>query len=329
LAALLLMLVCVIVAVMGSVSQSLSAALLVGVPCVAFALFVGGFVWRVVKWSRAPVPFHIPTVAGQQKSLDWIKSSRLESPSSTAGLLGRMIAEIVLFRSLWRNDRVELKSPGKLVFGSSRYLWAGAILFHWSLAVILFRHLRFLTEPIMPGVDFIQSLDGFFQIGASSLYLTDVLIVVGLGYLLLRRFVSPQVRFISLMQDYLALFLLCSIVVSGILMRFFFHPDLVAVKELTRGLAAFHPVIPEGAGHWLVHVHLLLVSLLVAYFPFSKLMHAPGVFLSPTRNLKNDSRARRHVNPSNHPVKTHTYGEWEDEFRAAMVEAGLPVEKES
>jgi len=70
------------------------------------------------------------------------------------------------------------------------------------------------------------------------------------------------------------------------------------------------------------------VSLLVAYFPFSKLMHAPGIFLSPTRNLKNDSRAQRHVNPWSYPVKVHTYEEYEDEFRVAMKEAGIPLEKQ-
>ena len=44
-------------------------------------------------------------------------------------------------------------------------------------------------------------------------------------------------------------------------------------------------------------------------------MHMGGVFLSPTRNLANNSRSRRHVNPWNYPVKTHTYAEWEEEFR--------------
>jgi nitrate reductase gamma subunit len=74
-------------------------------------------------------------------------------------------------------------------------------------------------------------------------------------------------------------------------------------------------------------VHLFLVSVLAAYFPFSKLMHAGGVFLSPTRNLKNDSRMRRHVNPWSYPVKVHTYQEYEDEFREAMIEADIPVER--
>jgi nitrate reductase gamma subunit len=320
------LLICFIAAVSAGFS-GFSWFMLVLVPYGAFVLFLAGFLYRIIAWSRAPVPFHIPTVAGQQKSLNWIRSDRLESPSSSSGLFGRMLMEIVFFRSLWRNDKVELKNGGKLVFGSSRYLWMGAILFHWSLAIILFRHLRFFTDPVMAGVAYIQSLDGFFQIAATSLYLTDIFIILGLGFLLLRRLFSPQVRFITLAQDYFALFLLVAIVFSGILMRYFVHPDLVRIKDLIIGLVTFHPFVPGGEANWLVPTHLVLVSVLLAYFPFSKLMHAPGIFLSPTRNLKNDSRTTHHVNPLNHPVKVHTYEEWEDDFRSVMIEAGLPVEK--
>ena len=93
------------------------------------------------------------------------------------------------------------------------------------------------------------------------------------------------------------------------------------------GLVSFSPAIPAGGIHWLFFAHLLLVSTLLIYFPFSKLMHMGGVFLSPTRNLSNNNRAVRHVNPWDYPVKTHPYDEYEDEFRDKMVAAGLPVEK--
>jgi hypothetical protein len=75
------------------------------------------------------------------------------------------------------------------------------------------------------------------------------------------------------------------------------------------------------------YIHLFFVSILLAYFPFSKLMHLGGIFLSPTRNLTTDTRAKRHVNPWNYPVPVHTYEEYEDEFRDKMIEAGLPVDK--
>jgi len=111
------------------------------------------------------------------------------------------------------------------------------------------------------------------------------------------------------------------------LVRHFFKVDLLRVKEWAMGLASLHPVVPTGIGISFF-IHIFLVSALMAYFPFSKLMHMGGVFLSPTRNLANNNRMRRHINPWNYPVKIHTYEEYEDEFRDKMKAAGVPVEKE-
>jgi nitrate reductase gamma subunit len=93
------------------------------------------------------------------------------------------------------------------------------------------------------------------------------------------------------------------------------------------GLISFHPVVPDGISSFFF-LHLFLVCVLFAYFPFSKLMHFAGIFLSPTRNLSNNSRMKRHINPWNYPVKYHTYEEYEDDFREKMIEAGLPVDKQ-
>ena len=101
---------------------------------------------------------------------------------------------------------------------------------------------------------------------------------------------------------------------------------MVDVKTLALGLISFHPTIPEGVGT-IFFIHLFLVSILIAYIPFSKLMHMGGIFLSPTRVLANNNRFVRHVNPWDYPVKVHSYDAYEDEFREKMVEAGLPVEK--
>ena len=132
----------------------------------------------------------------------------------------------------------------------------------------------------------------------------------------------------SLVADYFPLLLLLAIGTTGVLMRYTtWRVDITDVKVLAAGLASFSPVVPETLGT-LFFVHLFLVSVLLIYFPLSKLMHMPGVFLTPTRNLANNSRAVRHVNPWNPTVKKHTYEEWEDEFRDVMKAAELPVEKE-
>ncbi len=296
-------------------------------PYAAILTFILGIVYNVIKWARIPVPFHIPTVTGQQKSLPWIKNSKLESPHTSLGVAGRMALEILFFRSLFRNTKTELKNGPQLTYGSSKYLWLGAIVFHWSFLIVFLRHFRFFMEPIPSFVLAIQNIDGFMQIGLPVLLITDALFSIALLYLLFRRIIDSRVRYISLAADYFPLFLIISIAVTGILMRYFDKVDLIKIKELAVGLFAFQPVVPEGIGV-MFFIHLFLVSTLITYFPFSKLLHMPGIFLSPTRNLANNSRMKRHENPWNHPVMVHPYEEYEDEFREKMREAGLPLDKE-
>jgi nitrate reductase gamma subunit len=302
------------------------------VPYGAVSVFLVGIAYRVLKWATVPVPFRITTTCGQQKSLSWVKSSPLEAPSNGFQTALRMALEVLAFRSLFRNTSVSLvgddRSPGgkRIVYSANFLLWLGALAFHYCFLVILLRHFRFFTEPVAFFVPWIQALDGFFQVGSPVFYLTSLIIVAALGYLLFRRFANPQVRYISLVADYFPLFLLLGIAISGILMRHFFKVDVVKAKELTLGLTGFQPVVPEGIGS-IFYIHLFLVSVLVAYFPFSKLMHLAGVFLSPTRNMANDNRARRHVNPWDYPVEVHTYDEWEEEFRDKIEAAGLPLDK--
>jgi nitrate reductase gamma subunit len=296
------------------------------IPYSAIAVFILGIVCRVVRWANAPVPFRITTTCGQQKSLRWIRASRLDNPSTALGAIARMALEVLLFRSLFRNTRAEMREGPRLVFGESKFLWLGAMAFHWSFLIIFLRHLRFFLEPVPVFILATQNLDGFFQIGSPILYATDVIVLAALLFLLLRRIADFQVRYISLFADYFALFLLIGLAISGIVLRYFLKTDLTKIKELAMGLVTFSPVVPAGVGGVFL-MHLFFLSVLIAYFPFSKLMHLGGVFLSPTRNLANNSRMKRHINPWNHTVKTHSYEEWEDEFREKIKAAGLPLEK--
>lgn len=294
-------------------------------PAAGAVAFVAGTVWRVVTWAKSPVPFRIPVTCGQQASLPWLKASRFDNPSTTTGAVARMGLEVLLFRSLTRNVRAEL-GPGRLVYRDAAALWVAALAFHYSLLVVVVRHLRFLTEPVPALVTALASLDAFFQAGVPSVYATDVILVAALGYLLLRRFRSPQVRCLSLFGDYFFLFLLLGIATTGLLMRHAVRVDVVSVKELAMCLATLSsPEIPPSLQP-IVFAHLALVSTLAACLPFTKLSHMAGVFLSPTRNLANDNRAKRHVSPWRDEVKVHTYEEWEEEFRDKLVAAGLPVE---
>ncbi|MHC4945533.1 MAG: sulfate reduction electron transfer complex DsrMKJOP subunit DsrM [Planctomycetota bacterium] len=297
------------------------------IPYVAILMFIGGFIYKVAKWGKSPVPFRIPTTCGQAKSLPWFKQDKLEAPHTTWQVIGRLFMEVVFFRSLFRNTKAELKPGPQMVYGSSKWLWVAAIAFHWCFLVIFLRHLRFFAEPVPFFVQWIEALDGMFQIGVPTLYLTDAVIIAALGYLLWRRLYDAKIKYISLPADYFALLLLLGIVISGVLVRHVFKVDIVEAKKLAVGLFTLSPSMPEGLGFWF-YVHLLLLSVFFAYFPFSKLMHMPGVFMSPTRNLANNNRERRHINPWNYPVKVHTYEEYEDEFRDKMKAAGMPLDKE-
>jgi nitrate reductase gamma subunit len=299
----------------------------VAVPYAAAAVFGVGVVVRVLSWARSPVPFRIPTTCGQQKSLPWIAQSRLENPSSALGVVGRMALEVLCFRSLFRNTRTELQD-GRLVYSSSKWLWAAGLAFHWSFLVVLLRHLRFFMEPVPRFVLALTTLDGFFQVGLPVFFATTAVFLGAATFLFLRRVVSPPLRYLSLPADWFPLLLLIAIGLSGAWMRHVSKIEVPTVKAWAMGLLHLSPP-PAGVADSAFYVHLFLVSTLLAYFPFSKLMHMAGVFLSPTRNLAANSREVRHVNPWNAPVPVHTYQEYEDEFRERMREAGLPLEKEA
>ncbi len=297
-------------------------------PYAAIAIFLVGMIYRVLHWARSPVPFKITTTCGQQRSLSWIKHDNLESPHNLWGVLGRMALEVLFFRSLFRNTKAELKDGPRLVYGDARWLWLGGLAFHWSFLIIFVRHFKFFVEPVPGWVSGIQELDGFFQIGLPIFYITDGILLAAITYLFFRRVVNPQLRYLSLAGDYFPLLLIGGLATSGVIMRHTsLRVDITDVKLLATGLISLDPVVPDSLGA-VFFVHLTMLSVLLLYFPFSKLVHMAGVFFSPTRNMSNNNREQRHINPWNYPVKVHTYEEWEDEFRDVMKAADMPLEKD-
>lgn len=290
----------------------------------SFAVLIIGFVGRVLRWAAVPVPFRIPTTCGQQRSLPQIKSAVFDNPSNGWAVAVRMGLEVLVFRSLFRNTRGKVVDA-HLFFLESRWLWLAALAFHWGLLVVVLRHLRLFVEPVPYLALLVERVDGIFEIGLPHLYLSDVALAAGLAFLLCRRLIDPALACISLFADYLVVWLLAGIAGTGLLMRHVERVDVAAVKQFALGLAGFHPVLPGDAGP-LFLAHLFLVCALAVCLPFSKLMHMAGVWFSPTRNLANNNRAVRHVNPWNQPVKTHGYREWENEYRDKLEAAGIPLE---
>jgi nitrate reductase gamma subunit len=324
---LIIVLVFIALAYFGIVAAGLNSLFGIVIPYIAIVIFLLGFVYKVIGWAKSPVPFRIPTTCGQEKSLPWIKQNKIDNPSGMVGVLIRMALEVLLFRSLFRNTKAEINKGGSLAYGSSKWLWLGGIVFHWSFLIIFLRHGRLFLDPIPGFINALEFGDTLFQMTIPAFYLTDAAILAAVTYLFFRRVVSPQLKTLSQPADYFPLYLILGIAITGVLMRYFIRVDVVGIKTLARGLVTFHPSIPEGVGV-LFYIHLFLVSVLAIYFPFSKLMHLGGVFLSPTRNLANNNRERRHINPWNPDIKIRTYEEYEDDFREKMKSVGLPLEKE-
>lgn len=318
-------------------TQGLGLQFLFGVilPYLAVIIFVAGIIRKVLGWSKSAVPFRITTTCGQQKSMPWVRQSVIDNPSSKLMVIIRMFLEIVCFRSLFRNTKMKMAGGSKVTYQWEIFLWVGALAFHYAFLTVIVRHLRFFTEPVPCLVQIIENVDSFFrlevlydpiQAGLPGVFLSGLVLLAAVTYLFVRRVMTPNVRYISLAADYFPLFLIMGIAITGIMMRYFTKVDIASAKELTMGLVTFRPMVPDGVSS-LFYVHLFFVSVLLAYFPFSKLMHMGGVFLSPTRNMTGNTREVRHVNPWNYPVKVHTYEEYEDHFREKMIDVGLPVDK--
>lgn len=221
----------------------------------ATAILVLGLAYRIRKYIKTPAPLKIPTTP---------------APTTTSGVVFRMVKEVTIFESL---------------FKSNKWIWLFGWLFHFGLFLVLLRHLRYFTDPVWWWVEFLQPFGKY----------ASFIMIIGLAGLLLRRIVVDRVRYISAPSDYLMLLLIIGIGITGMLMTFVTHTDIVTLKSYLLGLMVFDiRTMPTDA---ILVIHLSLVILLMVIFPVSKLLHAPGVFFSPTRNQVDNPRERRHVAP--------------------------------
>lgn len=199
-----------------------------------------------------------------------LKIPTTPAPVSAGGVAFRLVRETVFFESLFKGNL---------------WTWLFGWVFHASLLLVLLRHLRYFTEPVWSWVAFLQPFGVLAAFG----------MIAGLAGLWARRLLVDRVRYISTPSDHLMLALLLGIGASGMAMKFVAHTDIVGVKAFFLGLITFDwQPIPVSLP---LYVHLGLVATLMIVFPFSKLLHAPGLFFSPSRNQVDDPRESRHLAP--------------------------------
>ena len=214
----------------------------------AFAVFLLGFIARLIQYWRLPVPFNIPI---------------MPAPKSRLGVFGRLLGETVLFKSL---------------FLASKWTWVFGWSMHLALLLLLGKHLFYVYTVPPLWVAWLMSIGHWLF----------ALFLFGLFGLLMRRIDVQRVRMVSAPSDYLMLLLLIAIAVSGYSMHAGAAVNVVEVKYFVAGLLSFE--WRDLPADWRLVVHLLLVSVLLLIFPFSKLLHAPGLFFAPTLNQVDDTR---------------------------------------
>lgn len=221
----------------------------------ATAVFVVGLAYRIRLYARTPALLNIPTTP---------------APTTQKGVVVRMTKEVVLFESL---------------FKANKWTWLFGWVFHMAMLLVVLRHLRYFTEPVWFWVNWIQPF---------GLY-AGFAMVAGLAGLWGRRFLVERVKYISAPSDHLMLLLLIGIGVTGLMMKYVAHTDIISLKAYVLGLMYFdwQPLPADPV----LLVHLSLVLILIFIFPISKLLHAPGVFFSPGRNQADNTREKRYVSP--------------------------------
>ena len=219
----------------------------------ATLMLVVGLLYRINTYARTPAPLKIPTTP---------------APTTQTGVVLRMAREVVFFESL---------------FKANLWIWSMGWLFHASLALVLARHLRYFTEPVWGWVALIQPFGMY----------AGLTMLIGLLGLWVRRLFVERIRYISTPSDHLMLVLLIAIALSGLMMSFVTHTDVIGVKNFFISWMGLNSAsLPADI---VLYFHLFGVATLMAIFPISKLLHAPGVFFSPSRNQADNPREKRHI----------------------------------
>ena len=225
---------------------------------VAMITLVVGVTNKILQYIRVPAP---------------LKIALTPAPMTRSGVVYRFFTEVVLFNSLWR---------------ATKWTWIFGWIFHLSLLLAFFRHLRYVISSdsflwVVINLEVVQSFGKYAGFG----------MLFGLVGLLGRRIFVDRVRYISSPSDYLMLILILGIAGSGLMMSYVEHTDIVQLKAFIMGL--FFLDWQNLPSDIVLIVHLSLVIFLMMIFPISKLIHAPGLFFAPTRYQVDNPREERHI----------------------------------
>ncbi len=217
---------------------------------IAVAVFIGGSIYRIVKWLRTP------------KSK--VHQGMFPQPGSAAGRFLKMGKDSLVFPQVLDNDR---------------WMWFFVFGMHLAGIGLFFAHLRLLFE-ITPLYNALGAV-GMERLANWAGGAIGISLFIAFTYFLLRRFKSPY-RELSVPEDYLLLVLILMLVLLGDHLRLTQPFDITAYREYMSSLLHFNPSFPSvialKASKWVLVGHIFTANLLLIYFPFSKLVHSIGGF---------------------------------------------------
>lgn len=225
---------------------------------VAMITLVAGVTNKMLQYKRVPAPLKIAVTP---------------APLTRKGVAYRFFTEVVFFNSLFR---------------ATKWTWIFGWIFHLSLLLAFFRHLRYVISPDT----FIWPLVNNMVVQSFGHY-AGFAMLFGLVGLFGRRIFVDRVRYISSPSDYLMLVLIMGIAGTGLAIAYVAHTDIVQLKAFIMGLFLFD--WQELPNDLVLLAHLTMVLALMIIFPMSKLIHAPGLFMAPTRYQVDNPREKRHL----------------------------------
>lgn len=236
---------------------------------VCFLLFIGAFVWKVIKYIRMPVHLKwelYPNAHGAS-------SETSDSPAEEMKLQEKHFLQSVFLELKYMMIEIFLF---KKIFRHNRGLWYFTHPFHMGLfLLIVWAILLFISALMMiNGISLAESTNGAVKfvyyltlaVGGTGFILG---ILGGIGLLLKRLFDNKYKPFTSV-SDIFNLAFILAIMISGLVSWLSFDVMFNNAREFMRDLISFNQ---NASVNPAMYTGLALFTLFLVYLPFTHMMH--------------------------------------------------------
>lgn len=182
----------------------------------------------------------------------------------------------------------------KRLFKYNRPLWYLSFPFHWGIYLILIWFVLIFISAISSVLGLI-TLESIVHSAANIIGpIGMIFLTIGCFGLLLRRIADENLRKYSSISDYTNLLFILAVVLTG-LIAWRIDTDFFIAKSFARSLITFTPLSELPS---IIVLHVVLLSALVAYIPFTKISHYIAKYFTYHYVLWDD-----HPNLANTPIR--------------------------